>query len=212
MINNKYIYLKFKRIFDLIFAILSLFLLSPLLIIISILSLIFLGAPILFIQKRPGFKDKIFKIYKFRTMNNNLDNNGKLLDDDKRLTRFGLFLRKTSLDELPSLINVIKGDMSFIGPRPLLVEYLTRYSEKQKERHNVKPGITGLAQINGRNLLTWDEKLEYDVLYTYKFSFLLDIRILIKTFFIVLKRKGISSKGSSTMSVFKGSNNPNNNF
>lgn len=212
MITNKNIYLKFKRIFDLIFAILSLFLLSPIFIIISFLSLIFLGPPIMFIQKRPGFQEKIFKIYKFRTMNNDLNFQGKLLEDSKRLTKFGIFLRKTSLDELPSLINVIKGEMSFIGPRPLLVEYLTRYNNRQKKRHNVKPGITGLAQINGRNLLTWDEKLEYDVLYTYKFSFLLDVRIFIQTIIIVLRRKGISSKGISTMTAFKGSKNNKNNF
>ncbi len=196
-------YQNIKRFFDICFALLSIVFLFPIFLVIVLMNYIFLGTPIFFNQKRPGYKNKIFKIYKFRTMNNNKDKNGILLGDKKRLTPYGIFLRKTSFDELPTLYNVLNGDMSFVGPRPLLVRYLERYSHRQIKRHNVKPGITGLAQINGRNLLSWPEKLEFDVIYIEKISFIFDLEILIKTFFIVIRRTGISSRDSATAKEFK---------
>jgi undecaprenyl phosphate N,N'-diacetylbacillosamine 1-phosphate transferase len=168
------------------------------------LILIKIGRPILFKQQRPGYKEKIFTLYKFRTMSNNIDKHGSLLSDSKRLSKFGKIIRSTSLDELPQLFNVLKGDMSFVGPRPLLVEYLPLYSSKQKTRHNVKPGITGWAQVNGRNAISWQEKFELDCWYVENKSFILDIKILLLTFLRIFKRVGINSKTSATMEKFKG--------
>ncbi len=166
--------------------------------------LIFIGQPIIFQQKRPGLNGKLFNFYKFRTMTNQKDINDKLLPDENRLIPLGRFLRNTSLDELPSLYNVIKGDMSLIGPRPLLIEYLPLYSENQMRRHNLKPGITGWAQINGRNSISWEKKFELDVWYVDNQSFWLDIKIIFLTIWKVIKREGVSHKQYSTMPKFKG--------
>ena len=194
-----------KEIFDKTLALLLLILFSPIFFILSLLIYLTMGKPIFFRQERPGLNGKIFKIYKFRTMSNERDENGELLSDEKRLKGIGKFIRSTYLDELPQLINVLKGDMSFVGPRPLLVEYLELYNDEQKRRHNVKPGITGLAQINGRNAISWEEKFKLDVCYVDNQSFLLDMKILWMTFLKVLKRDGISSAKSVTMEKFKGS-------
>ena len=163
------------------------------------------GSPVIFKQKRPGKNEKEFTLYKFRTMNDKRDDKGELLPDDERLTKFGLFLRSTSLDELPELINIIKGDMSFVGPRPLLTEYLDLYNERQKHRHDVRPGLTGLAQVNGRNLLEWEKRFGYDIEYVNNVSFKEDVKIVFKTISLVLNRKGISSSNSKTMEKFTGS-------
>ena len=197
-------YLVIKRVLDIILSFLIIIILLPLYILLYVLVLIKLGSPAIFIQERPGLNEKIFKMYKFRTMTNAKDNNGKLLPDGDRLTSFGKFLRKTSLDELPELFNVLIGDMSFVGPRPLLVRYLDRYSDFQKRRHEVKPGITGLAQVNGRNAISWDVKFKYDVYYVDNISFMLDIKILLKTIYVVLNKKGINSDTSETMEEFMG--------
>lgn len=197
-------YIIIKRILDIIFSFLIIIILLPLYILLYFLVLIKLGSPAIFIQERPGLNGKIFKMYKFRTMTDDRDVDGELLPDGDRLTIFGKFLRKTSLDELPELFNVLIGDMSFVGPRPLLVRYLDRYSDFQKRRHEVKPGITGLAQVNGRNNLSWDEKFKYDVYYVDHISFLLDIKILLKTIYVVLNKKGINSDTSETMEEFMG--------
>ena len=164
-----------------------------------------MGKPILFRQKRPGLDEKIFGIYKFRTMTNDTDKDGNLLPDDQRLLGLGKTIRSLSLDELPQIFNVLKGDMSFVGPRPLLVQYLLLYNERQNKRHDVKPGITGWAQVNGRNAISWEQKFEYDVWYVENQSFWLDIKILWLTFLKVVKRSDISSDSSATMEVFKGS-------
>lgn len=174
---------------------------------VSIFILIFLGKPIFFRQQRPGLNGKIFKIYKFRTMTNERDENNMLLPDEQRLKGLGKFIRSTSLDELPQLFNVLLGDMSFVGPRPLLIEYLSLYTLEQSRRHDVKPGITGWAQVNGRNAISWDEKFELDVWYVENQSFLLDLKILWLTFLKVVKRSDISSSTHSTMEKFKGSKN-----
>lgn len=195
----------FKSIFDKTLALFLIILFSPIYIVISLLIFFKMGSPILFRQKRPGYKEKIFGIYKFRTMTNEKDANGNLLPDDKRLVGIGKFIRSTSLDELPQLFNVLKGEMSFVGPRPLLEEYLPLYNEKQKRRHDVKPGITGWAQVNGRNAISWEQKFDYDVWYVDNQSFLLDIKILWLTFLKVVKRSDISSSTSSTMEKFTGS-------
>ena len=195
----------FKRLFDITLSLILIILFSPLYIIVSLLILIKMGSPILFRQKRPGLKEKIFSIYKFRTMTNEVDENGELLPDEKRLVGIGKFIRSTSLDELPQIFNVLKGDMSFVGPRPLLIEYLPFYNEKQKKRHNVRPGITGWAQVNGRNAISWEQKFEYDVWYVEHQSFWLDIKILWLTFLKVVKRSDISSDTSATMEKFEGS-------
>ena len=166
-----------------------------------------MGIPILFTQSRPGYKEKIFTIYKFRTMSNEVDENGKLLEDEKRLVGVGKFIRSTSLDELPQLFNVLKGEMSFVGPRPLLVEYLKLYNDEQAKRHDVKPGITGWAQINGRNAISWEKKFEYDVWYVENQSFMLDMKIIWITFLKVLHRNDISSDRSVSMEKFKGNSN-----
>ena len=196
-----------KSLFDKTLALFLIILFSPIYIVVSLLIFLKMGSPILFRQKRPGYKEKIFGIYKFRTMTNDTDKNGNLLPDDKRLVGIGKFIRSTSLDELPQLFNVLKGEMSFVGPRPLLEEYLPLYNEKQKRRHDVKPGITGWAQVNGRNAISWEQKFDYDVWYVDNQSFLLDIKILWLTFLKVVKRSDISSSTSSTMEKFTGSKN-----
>ncbi|HIQ27990.1 MAG TPA: sugar transferase [Sulfurovum sp.] len=193
-----------KRIFDILLSILLIILFSPIYIIVSLLILLKMGSPILFKQQRPGLHEKIFEIYKFRTMTNEKNENGQLLSDDKRLVGIGKFIRSVSLDELPQIFNVLKGDMSFIGPRPLLIEYLTLYNEKQKKRHDVKPGITGWAQVNGRNAISWEQKFEFDIWYVEHHSFWLDMKILWMTFIKVIKRSDISSNTSITMEKFKG--------
>lgn len=193
-----------KRILDLILSLMSLILLMPLMLIIGILVAINLGNPIIFKQKRPGKDEKIFTLYKFRTMTDEKDEKGKLLPDSQRLTKFGKFLRSTSLDELPELINILKGDMSIVGPRPLLVEYLKLYNEEQKHRHDVRPGLTGLAQTSGRNAITWEEKFEKDIEYVHNISFIGDVKIIIKTAIKVFKREGISGTNSDTMQKFEG--------
>lgn len=193
-----------KRLLDLVITIPALIILSPILILIGILVGIFHGFPILFKQKRPGYRGEIFTIYKFRTMRNVTDKSGKPLPDDERLTKFGRFLRATSLDELPELFNVLKGEMSLVGPRPLLIEYLPLYNERQARRHSVLPGITGSAQVHGRNALTWPEKFELDVWYVDHQSLFLDLKILGLTIIKVLKREGISQPGQATADLFKG--------
>lgn len=193
-----------KRVIDLLLSLLALMFISPIFVGI-IIGLYFVnqGKPFFF-QQRPGKNGKIFKIIKFKTMNDKKDVNGELLPDAERLTKIGLIVRKTSLDEIPQLINVIKGDMSLIGPRPLLIEYLPLYNEFQSRRHDVKPGITGWAQINGRNAISWTQKFEYDVWYVDNLSFILDMKIVFKTVLKVVKSDGISSNESVTMDVFKG--------
>ena len=186
---------------------LSLFALAVLALPLAVLALLVrtkLGSPVLFKQERPGKNGEIFMLYKFRTMTDERDGNGELLPDEIRLTKFGKLLRSLSLDELPEFYNILKGDMSFVGPRPLLVRYLPLYNERQAMRHNVRPGLTGLAQVNGRNLITWEEKFEWDVKYVENISPWLDIKILFKTVLNVLKREGISSETSATMEEFKG--------
>ena len=193
-----------KRIFDLIFAIILLILLSPVMLLTAAAVYVSMGSPVLFRQKRPGLHGKIFEIYKFRTMSDARDEKGVLLPDEMRLTKTGKIIRSLSLDELPQLFNVIKGDMSFVGPRPLLPEYLSLYNERQKRRHDVKPGITGWAQVNGRNALSWQERFELDVWYVEHRSFLLDMKILWMTLLKVLRRESIASQTSATMEKFKG--------
>jgi len=194
-----------KRIFDLIFALTAFLLLLPIMILLVLLVWPKLGYPVFFKQLRPGLKGRVFNIYKFRTMTNECDSNGILLPDSRRLTQFGRFLRSTSLDELPSLWSVLKGDMSLVGPRPLLVEYLPLYSERQSRRHEVRPGVTGWAQVNGRNAISWDEKFELDVWYVDNQSIWLDIKILWMTVKKVIARDGISQSNHVTMDKFKGS-------
>lgn len=193
-----------KRPMDFTLSLVAIIVLSPVLLIVSLLVRIKLGGPVLFKQPRPGLNEKIFTIYKFRTMTNKKDLQGKLLPDDQRLTKFGKFLRASSLDELPGLFNILKGHMSIVGPRPLLVQYLPLYNEFQKQRHNVRPGLTGLAQVNGRNAIRWEQKFEYDIKYTQKVSLFGDISIIFKTSFKVLKRSNISSNTSATMEAFCG--------
>jgi sugar transferase EpsL len=192
-----------KRAFDIVVSFLLLVILSPLLLVVSLLVLYKNGSPVLFIQMRPGYKETPFTFYKFRTMTNEKDNEGNLLSDKQRLTDFGQFLRKTSLDELPSFINVIKGDMSLVGPRPLLMQYLPLYNDFQKRRHEVKSGITGWAQVNGRNAISWEKKFELDVWYVENRCFWLDIKILFMTLYNIIKQEGISAKNHSTMPIFK---------
>jgi undecaprenyl phosphate N,N'-diacetylbacillosamine 1-phosphate transferase len=195
----------FKNILDFFAALLGFLLLSPIFILVAI-GLFFAnnGKPFFF-QTRPGKNEKLFKIIKFKTMNDKKDAHGTLLSDEQRLTKIGSFVRKTSLDEIPQLLNVLKGDMSIIGPRPLLVSYLSLYSDYQKQRHNIRPGITGWAQINGRNAISWEQKFELDVWYVTNCSFLLDVRILFLTVKKVFIKEGISQEGQATMEVFKGS-------
>lgn len=193
-----------KLIFDFTSAFIALVILAPLLLVLFILVRIFLGKPAFFKQMRPGFKGKSFIFYKFRTMTNATDHHGNFLPDEARMHPFGAFLRKTSLDELPQLLNVIKGDISLVGPRPLLMEYLPLYNEEQMRRHDVKPGITGWAQVNGRNAISWDEKFKYDVWYVDNQSFWLDMKILLLTVKKVLIREGVNSQGVVTMRKFTG--------
>ena len=185
----------FKRIIDFLGALFLITLLAPVYIICYILIKINMGSPVLFTQDRPGKNERIFKIYKFRSMNSATDENGDLLPDKDRVTKLGLFLRKTSLDEIPQFFNILKGDMSFIGPRPLLPRYLPFYTPREKSRHTVRPGITGLAQVNGRNNLTWNEKLEFDTQYVERLSFFLDIKIIFTTIVKVLKRSDVKTDG-----------------
>ena len=185
-----------KRLLDIIISFCALVILSPILLIVAILVRIKLGSPVIFCQERPGKDEKIFKLYKFRTMTNKTDENGKLLPDSERLTKFGKILRSTSLDELPELWNILKGDMSLIGPRPLTVSYLQYYNEKEKHRHDVRPGLTGLAQVNGRNALNWDDRFAYDIEYVKNITLINDIKIIFKTVYKVLKRDGVVTRGT----------------
>jgi len=195
-----------KPLLDKLLSLVFLIVFSPLFIFIAITLLILNNGKVFFIQERVGEKERVFKLLKFKTMNDKKDNDGNLLNDEKRLTHIGKILRKTSMDELPQLINVLRGDMSLIGPRPLLVEYLPLYNEFQRRRHEVKPGITGWAQVNGRNALDWKKKFEYDVWYVDNMSLLLDLKIIFLTIIKVFKREGISSQNSATMEKFKGNN------
>lgn len=195
----------FKRPLDFICGMAAIIVFSPLYIIIAVLVRIKLGTPVLFTQERPGKDEKIFKLYKFRTMTDATDEDGILLSDEERLTTFGKFLRATSLDEIPEAFNIVKGDMSVIGPRPLLVKYLPLYNEEQRHRHDVKPGLSGLAQINGRNTATWQERFAYDITYVQKITFLGDVKIIFKTVGkAFIKQEGISSESSVTMEEFLG--------
>jgi len=195
---NKY----FKRLVDIILSLLAITLLSPFVIIISLLILISMGEPVFYRQERPGLEEKIFRIIKFRTMNFNKDPYGNLLPDMKRVTKLGKFLRNTSLDELPELFNILRGDMSFVGPRPLLVRYLPFYSVEERKRHSVRPGLTGLAQVNGRNAITWEDKFRFDIWYVDKISFRIDIKIIFLTLLKVVKREGINSDSFHTAIPF----------
>jgi len=194
-----------KNLFDKILALSLIILFSPVFIAVIVLIFMKMGTPIFFRQKRPGYKEKIFGIYKFRTMTNEKDADGNLLPDEQRLVGVGKLIRSTSLDELPQIFNVLKGEMSFVGPRPLLIEYLPLYNKRQKTRHDVKPGITGWAQVNGRNAISWEQKFEYDVWYVEHQSFLLDMKILWMTFLKVVKRSDITSDTAVTMEKFEGS-------
>jgi sugar transferase EpsL len=194
-----------KRLFDIIVSLIALILIAPTMLVLAILVRIKLGSPILFRHERPGLYGKPFVLYKFRTMTNDRDSSGKLLPDEERLTPFGKLLRSTSLDELPELFNVLKGEMSLVGPRPLMRRYLSRYTPEQARRQNVLPGITGWAQVNGRNAISWEQRFNLDVWYVDNQSILLDIRIMLMTAFKVLKREGIAETGHVTMSEFMGS-------
>lgn len=199
-IYNRFI----KRLFDIVLSLLFIILFCWLYLIVAILVRVKLGSPVLFKQPRPGKDEKIFDMYKFRTMTDGRDAEGNLLPDAKRMTPFGSFLRKTSLDELPEMFTILKGDMSFVGPRPLLVKYLPLYNEEQHRRHEVRPGLTGWAQVNGRNLLSWEDKFEKDVYYVDHISFLLDLKIVFKTVAVVFNHSGISSETDATMEAFTG--------
>jgi len=194
----------FKRVLDFTLSLLAIVCLSPLLLVLTVLGYFKMKGNPFFTQERPGWNEKIFKLVKFRTMTNEKDKDGNLLPDEQRLNDYGKFLRSTSLDELPELYNILKGDMSIIGPRPLLVKYLPRYSEEQHRRHDVRPGLTGYAQAHGRNAVTWEDKFKMDVWYTKNVSFKTDWNIFWETVRIVLKREGISSETSATMEEFKG--------
>lgn len=196
---------RIKRCLDIVLSLCGIIVLSPVLLVLFILVRVKLGSPVLFKQERPGKGEKIFTLCKFRTMTDARDEKGELLPDEVRLTKFGRLLRATSLDELPELFNILKGDMSVIGPRPLLVRYLPRYNSFQRRRHEVRPGLTGLAQVNGRNALTWEEKFEYDVRYVDNLTFAMDVRIFFATVRAVLKHDGINSETSATMEEFMGS-------
>lgn len=198
------IYKYIKRILDIISSLLAIIILSPLLGILTVIGAFEMKGNPFFTQERPGKDEKIFKLVKFRTMTNAKDKDGNLLSDAERLTKYGKFLRNTSLDELPELFNILKGDMSVIGPRPLLVKYLPRYNQHQHRRHGVKPGLSGWAQVNGRNAISWEDKFNYDVEYVDNYSIVMDIKILFMTILNVLKREGISSETSATMEEFMG--------
>lgn len=194
----------FKRVIDFTLSLLGLIILSPILLVLIVLGTVFMRGNPFFTQERPGKDEKIFKLIKFRTMNNRKDKDGNLLPDEIRLNKYGRFLRASSLDELPELVNILKGDMSIIGPRPLLVAYLPRYNEFQHHRHDVRPGLTGYAQAHGRNAVSWEDKFAMDVWYTQHITFVEDVKIIFDTINTVLKREGISSESSATMEVFMG--------
>lgn len=194
----------FKRLFDVICSLLALIVLSPVLLVTAILVRFKLGSPVIFRQERPGLHEKIFTLYKFRTMTDQKDEQGNLLSDEVRLTKFGKMLRSTSLDELPELWNILKGDMSIVGPRPLLERYIPLYTAEQRKRHQVRPGLTGLAQVNGRNELDWEQKFQLDTEYTMRITFISDIKIILQTIGHVFTGKGISSTTSATMEEFTG--------
>lgn len=196
-----------KRILDFFISLIGLIVLSPLFIILIILGFIFMSGNPFFVQERPGKNEKIFKLIKFRSMSNKKDKEGNLLPDEVRLNRYGRLLRKSSLDEIPELINILKGDMALVGPRPLLVRYLDRYSEEQRHRHDVRPGLTGYAQAHGRNALTWEERFKMDVWYTQHVTFATDMKILMDTVKAVVSHEGISSETSATMEEFMGNKN-----
>lgn len=197
-------YIHFKRFLDICISAMILLVFSPLLLITSVLIRMNMGKPVFFHQIRPGKNERIFSVCKFRTMRDAYDKNGNPLPDAERLTKLGKFIRTTSIDELPQMFNVLKGDMSLIGPRPLLVEYLPLYNARQRRRHEVRPGISGLAQVNGRNAISWEEKFEYDVQYVENFGFMMDAKIFYKTILNILKRKDISASGEATMHKFTG--------
>ncbi len=199
----------FKRPIDVILSLSAIIILSPVLIVVAILVRIKLGSPVLFKQKRPGLNEKVFTLYKFRTMTNQRDENGELLSDSDRLTKFGKMLRATSLDELPELFNILKGEMSIVGPRPLLVQYLPLYNNHQRKRHLVSPGLTGLAQVNGRNAISWEEKFDLDVKYINSVSLIGDLKIILLTIRKIAIKEGISSETSETMEYFEGCNDKN---
>ena len=203
MIYRKY----FKRLLDVLLAFIAIIILSPIMIVIAILVRLKLGSPVLFRQQRPGLNEHIFTMYKFRTMTDQKGTNGEILPDYIRLKKFGKILRATSLDELPELFNILKGDMSIVGPRPLLVKYLDLYSDQQKRRHEVRPGLTGLAQVSGRNSITWEEKFQQDIRYIDNISIGLDCKIILWTVKKVLILEGINSGNSETMEEFKGNSN-----
>lgn len=194
-----------KRLLDIIISFTALVLLSPVLLITAVLVRIKLGSPVIFHQDRPGYREKVFKLCKFRSMTEERGADGGLLPDEARLTKFGKMLRATSLDELPELWNILKGDMSLIGPRPLLVKYLPLYNDFQKHRHDVKPGLTGWAQVNGRNAITWEQRFEYDIYYVSHISFMMDLKILFLTVAVVFRHSGINSATDATMEAFTGS-------
>ena len=193
-----------KRLLDFILSFLAIIILSPVMLIIYILVRVKLGKPAIFKQQRPGKDEKIFTLYKFRTMTDEKDENGNLLPDEKRLTKFGKMLRSTSLDELPELFNILKGDMAIVGPRPLLVEYLKLYNDEQRKRHNVRPGLTGLAQVSGRNSISWENRFEKDIEYINKLTFINDLKIILITIKKVIKKEGIPQENNATMEKFKG--------
>lgn len=193
-----------KRLLDFCCALIALIMLSPVMLVVALLVRVKLGAPVIFTQNRPGLNGKIFKLYKFRSMSDARDSEGNLLPDEDRLGRFGKMLRSTSLDELPELWNILKGDMSVVGPRPLLVRYLERYNAHQARRHEVRPGFTGLAQTNGRNAISWEKRFDYDVQYVDNVTFIGDVKIIFKTVAVVLRKDGISSDTSVTMEEFMG--------
>lgn len=195
-----------KRVLDIIISLIGLIILSPIFLLVFVCLMIVNKGKPFFFQERPGINTRVFKIIKFKTMNDKIDKEGNLLPNNLRITKIGGFIRKTSIDEIPQLINVVKGDMSLVGPRPLLVRYLSLYNEEQKRRHDVKPGITGLAQVNGRNTITWSKKFEYDVHYVDNISFKLDIEIIFKTFMKVIKRSDINVSEKITMEAFNGKN------
>lgn len=202
------IYRKFiKRPMDFVLSLLAILVLSPVFLLVAILVKTKLGSPVIFKHERPGLNEKVFTMYKFRTMTDERDGSGELLPNQERHTKFGTILRSTSLDELPELFNVLKGDMSFIGPRPLLIEYLPLYNKEQKKRHEVRPGLSGLAQVKGRNSISWEEKFNYDVRYVDDITFLSDLKLIILTVHVVFKRDGVNSNETVTMEKFTGTDN-----
>ncbi|WP_390176111.1 sugar transferase [Planococcus maritimus] len=208
MIRSKQnrIYKKFiKRLIDLVFSLMAIIVLSPVYIVVALLVRVNLGSPVIFKHKRPGLNEEVFPMYKFRSMTNEKDENGNLLPNNLRHTKFGKILRSSSLDELPGFLNVLKGEMSLVGPRPLLIDYLDLYNEEQKKRHNVRPGLTGYAQVNGRNTIGWEEKFNHDLFYVENVSLLLDIKIIFMTVVKIIKRSDINSNEKTTMKRFEGS-------